>query len=122
MKLFQLAVSDYNAVLVIEPKNSYQLSLRALNKSMLGQVTEAVADCNAALAAQADNHGVNETCGMVYLKAGDLAKAAAGFDKAQVDAAATDLQPLYGRGLVKLRKGQLAEAKIDLDKAAAGDP
>ena len=59
---------------------------------------------------------------MVYLKAGDLAKAGAAFDKAQVDALATDMQPLYGRGLVKLKKGQLAAGKTDLDTAAAGDP
>jgi Tfp pilus assembly protein PilF len=59
---------------------------------------------------------------MIYLKAGDLRKAASGFDKAQVDAAATDMQPLFGRGLVRLKLGQLAAARIDLDKAMAGDP
>jgi tetratricopeptide (TPR) repeat protein len=89
---------------------------------MLGQVTEAVVECDAALKAQPDSHGINETCGMVYLKAGDLTKAAAGFDMAQIKAPANDGQPLYGRGLVKVKRGELAAAAIDLDKAAAIDP
>jgi Tfp pilus assembly protein PilF len=122
MKLFQLAVADYTAVLEIEPKNGYQASLRALNRTMLGQIPAAVAECDAALAAAADNHGINETCGMVAMKAGDLVKASQRFEKAQVDALATDMQPLFGRGLVKLKMGLAAAAKLDLDKAAAGDP
>ena len=121
LKLFQMAITDYTAVLAIEPKNAYQSSLRALNRAMAGQMAEAVANCDAALAAQPDNHGVNETCGMVSLKAGDLVKALARFEKAQTTATATDAQPGYGRALVILRQSGEAAAKPEFDKALAID-
>jgi tetratricopeptide (TPR) repeat protein len=117
-----MAVADYTAVIALEPTNGYQASLRALNKTMLGQGAEAVADCDAALAAQPDVHGINETCAMVYFKAGDLKKAGAGFDAAQKTAGATDAQPIYGRALVTQRNAGAAAAKADFDKALALDP
>ncbi len=121
LHLFQLADSDYAAIMKIDPKRTYTASLKALNRSMLNQDTEAVVDCNALLAATPESHGINETCGMVYLKAGDATRALSAFEKALPTAGATDGQPLYGRGLAKVKLGRAVAAKADLDKAITID-
>ena len=121
LKLFQMADSDYATLVAANATRTYVASLKALNRTMLNQTAEAVVDCDALLAASPDSHGINETCGMVYFKAGDLKKALAAFEQAQTSAGEKDAQPLYGRGIVKRKQGLPAAAQADIDKAIAID-
>jgi len=117
LHLFQMADGDFAAILKVDAGNATAASGKALNRTMLNQTAEAVTDCNAILAASPEHHTANETCGMVYLKASDWARAVKAFDKA-LAGSPSDPQPLFGRGLARLKLGQSVAAKADFDEAA----
>jgi tetratricopeptide (TPR) repeat protein len=84
------------------------------------QLDEALANCNAAIAAQKDG-GFLDSRGLLYLQRGDAKAAIADYDAAlalRPDLAAS----LYGRGLAKLRSGAAKEGNVDLATARKINP
>ena len=81
----------------------------------------ALADCDAALRRMPKNSAAFlDSRGLAHLRMGDLDKAIADYDQA-LGAQPKLAWSLYGRGLARLKKGQIAEGKADIAAAVALD-
>jgi len=95
------------------------LNGRCFARALLGTgLTQALADCNAAVKMRPNTAAYLDSRALVYLRQDELDKAIADYD------AALRLAPrapwsLYCRGLAKLRQGQSVEGQADLAAAPA---
>jgi tetratricopeptide (TPR) repeat protein len=119
------AIADYSKAIQLKP-GSYVLALRCEALAITGQLQEALADCNAAVRLSSIEAPQRIHRGTVYLKLGQLDAAIADYDwvLARYDRARTPYSPdhqdamaLYGRGLAKQRKGDLAGSGADIAAA-----
>jgi tetratricopeptide (TPR) repeat protein len=125
---FELAVKDFTASIENNPgtnKNSEttltvptSLSNRCFARASAGQLKEAMADCAESLRLEPGRALAQRA--FVYLKMGKLDEAVADYDAA-LRAKPKNPYNLYGRGVAKRRKGDLAGAKADIDAAKALD-
>ena len=105
-ELHDRAIQDYQEALRHLPKSYAFLSLNNLcfEHAVIGDVNQALPECDKALKLYPDSAEILDTRGFVYLKMGDFDSAIADYN------AALRLEPkkatsLYGRGKAKLGKG-----------------
>jgi tetratricopeptide (TPR) repeat protein len=118
------AVAQYSAWLAAHPKDERNPGIlngrcyaRALGNRELDQ---ALADCNAAVRYSA-NSSTLDSRGLVYFRMGQYDKAISDYEdalKKQPRAAS----PMYGKGLAKVKKGQVEEGRAEMQAALALDP
>lgn len=118
----QRQIAQLTELLMREPDNAAALNnrcwVRAINDDDLNA---ALADCNAAVGADASYGAALDSRGLVHLKRGDYQSALTDYQ------AALAFEPnrghyLYGRGLARQRLGQAAEGQADLAAAEAAEP
>jgi tetratricopeptide (TPR) repeat protein len=115
------AIAENDALVAESPKDAILLNSRCWMRAMWGEeLPAALADCNASLDI-APSPATLDSRGLVYLRLGRLDEALADYN------AALDKRPkmagsLFGRALVKLRKGADADGQADLAAARAIDP
>jgi tetratricopeptide (TPR) repeat protein len=118
---WQAASENYDETIRLVSTAAPAWSSRCWVRAMLGQLHEALADCNESVRLQPKVAGNLGTRGFVYLK---LAQ----YDDAITDyTAALAINPrvagwLYGRGLARLEKGDASGGKADIAAARAIDP
>jgi tetratricopeptide (TPR) repeat protein len=102
-------------------KNVASLNDLCLAHALVGQLEEALIDCNIALQLRPNDLAVLDSRGFVYLKLGQFDNAIADYN------AVLKLKPklaisLYNRGLAKQKKGDSAGGDADIAAAKAIDP
>lgn len=114
---YQKAIADYTAAIDLDENFGLAYNNRCLARAIAGRdLLKALADCDVALRLMPLNLDVRDTRGFIYLKLGDDALALAEYN------AALDMDPnrataLFGRGLAKIRTGDVKGG--DADKASA---
>ncbi len=114
---YQKAIADYTSAIDLDENFGTAYNNRCLVRAILGkELPRALADCDVALRLMPVNLEVRDTRGFIYLKLGDPALALAEYN------AALDKEPdrataLFGRGLAKIRSGNVGDGEAD--KAAA---
>jgi tetratricopeptide (TPR) repeat protein len=114
---FERAFADFDQVIRLEP-NPVAYAQRCLSRAVLGQLQEALVDCNEAIKLQPSNAQPWGTRGFVNFKLGQFDSAIADYD------AALRIDPkraasLYGRGMAKQRKGDVGAGSADIAAATA---
>ena len=113
------ATADYGEVTKLQPGDADAWAAKCWVRVVGGrEVQQALADCNESLKIKSDSADVLDTRGFAYLKLGQNEPALKDYD------AALKIDPklagsLYGRGLVKQRKGDRAGAQADIAAAKA---
>jgi tetratricopeptide (TPR) repeat protein len=114
------AILDYNEALRIDPKDPLTLNNRCDEFALLGQFVAARLDCDESLKIRPHHKNTLKHRALVLLA---LAK----FDDAQTDYAdlvrqdSKDAGALYGQGVSKLKKGDVAGGNDDIASAKALD-
>lgn len=118
-KDYETAIADYTVALTLEPKLGWAHLNRCLTRTIAGQdPVPALADCDEALKLMPADPEVRETRGFVYLKMGD-AKIAVGEYDAALNVNSNRPLALYGRGLARVRNGDLKGGEDDKNAARA---
>ena len=121
-KEYDRAISDYSSAIALNPQLGLAYNNRGLTRAIAGQdLVQALADCDTALKLMPINLDVRDTRGFIYLKLGDPALALNEYN------AALDIDPnralsLYGRGLAKIRNGDVAGGEADQRAAETINP
>lgn len=113
------ALEDYTAAIVEAPRFGLAYNNRCLSSALLKrEKTSTLRDCDRALQAFPERGDVRETRALAHLLYGDFDAAIADYDAALKIEAARPLA-LYGRGLAKIKKGQVTEGRADQTAARA---
>lgn len=112
---YDLALQDLDAAIKIEP-NAVRLSNRCFARAIVGQMQDAISDCNESLRLRSRSAVVHGRRGLAYLKLNKLDEALDDFEAA-LKISPRQALSLYGRGLVKMRKGDTTAGKADMDDA-----
>ncbi|CAN5895920.1 hypothetical protein BH11PSE3_BH11PSE3_15930 [soil metagenome] len=113
------AIADYTAALTLEPKLGWAHLNRCLTRTIAGEdPVPALADCDEARKLMPGDPEVRETRGFVYLKMGDPKIALVEYDAALTVNSNRPLA-LYGRGLARVRCGDLKGGEDDKNAARA---
>ena len=118
-KKYDLAIADYTASIKLDPRMAMAYNNRCMTLILAGRNADAaLADCSKAGELAPDDIDVRDTRGFVYLKTGKPELAVAEYD------AALKIDPkralaLYGRGLARIRSGDIAAGNADRAAAAA---
>jgi tetratricopeptide (TPR) repeat protein len=112
---YDLALRDLDRAIRIEP-NAVRLSNRCFARAITGALQDALEDCDESLRMRPKSAVVHGRRGLAYLKLNRLETATDDFE------AALKINPnqalsLYGRGLIKVRKGDTAAGNEDIDEA-----
>lgn len=111
------AIEDYLHASRITP-NAVSFYFACDDRIMLGQLQQAIANCNDALRLEPKFPLAHEARGIAYLRTGAFERASADFDEAihlQTGMAGS----FYGRGIAKLKKGDAAGGNADIAAAKA---
>jgi tetratricopeptide (TPR) repeat protein len=111
------AIGDYGEALKLKPDHMVLVS-RCLEYAIVGELQAALADCNESLRILPAVPFVLGTRGLVRLKQGRFDEAIADYDMG-LKIHAKDAILLYGRGVAKRRKGDLAGGDADIAAAKA---
>jgi len=115
------ALRDYDRLILVHGRTAAALTDRCLARLVRGDLALAEADCVAAEAMAPDDPGIIENRGLVELRWNRPDKALAHFNLAL--SIRQDMPwSLYGRGVVRLRRGDVARAGVDIRAARALDP
>ncbi len=114
---YDLALKDLDAAIRIEP-NPVRLSNRCFARAIVGKLDDAIADCDKSLDMRAKSAVVHGRRGLAYLKLNKLDDAMDDFNTA-LKISPRQALSLYGRGLIKLRKGDTAGGNADISAAKA---
>ena len=110
---YQKAIADYTSAIDLDPTFGNAYNNRCLTLTVIGQdLVRALADCDEGLKLAPLNLDVRDTRGFIYLKLGDPALAMNEYN------AALERDPnraiaLYGRGLAKIRTGDIKGGEGD---------
>jgi tetratricopeptide (TPR) repeat protein len=96
----------------LNPADSMNWNIQCWYRGILGQLDEALKDCNKSLELKPGEGATLDSRGLVYLKLGKLDEAIADYDAALKDDP-TIAGSFYGRGLAKKKKGDAAGAAAD---------
>src|SRR5258708_24095473 len=110
-KQYDRAIPDYDQVIRLAPTSSAGWSGRCWSRAIVGQLEQALADCNEALRLESSANTL-EGRAAVYCKSGLFDKAIADYDAA-LKTNPKLAGPLYGRGIAKVRKGDVAGGNAD---------
>jgi tetratricopeptide (TPR) repeat protein len=122
LKNWEKAIADYGQAIALEPRLGLAYNNRALCRAIAGtDLVGALADSDEALKLLPLNLEVRDTRGFIYLKLGDPALALNEYN------AALTIDPnralsLYGRGLARIRTGDVAGGKGDQAAATTINP
>jgi hypothetical protein len=116
-KQYDRAIPDYDQVVRLAPTSAAGWSGRCWSRAIIGQLEQTLPDCNEALRLESSATAL-EGRALVYLKSGQIDKAIADYDAALKTNPKLP-GPLYGRGIAKVRKGDVAGGNADT--AAAKD-
>ena len=117
------AIKAYNQAIRLNPRHHWALNNRCYNKAALRDPS-AIADCDKALRLNA-NSETYDSRGFAYLQVRQFDKAIADYDAALTKFGAGawhEAYSLYGRGLAKRGKGDLAGGDADIAAALKRDP
>jgi tetratricopeptide (TPR) repeat protein len=119
---WDLAIQDFNKVVALSPDNSTGYNSRCWVLAISGgDLTQALTDCNMALALQSNNANFLDSRGFVYLKMENYSNAIEDYDAALMRNPKL-ASALYGRGIAKLRNGKADSGNADIAAAKAIDP
>jgi tetratricopeptide (TPR) repeat protein len=118
---FGRAIGDCDRALRLNPENNLAQSARCRARLGLGQLADALADCDAALDGIRDFWTLSSR-GMVHLRMDKPDLALADFQEALTNFETHNAEALYGRGLAKRMKGDVAGAEADIAKAGQVAP
>lgn len=115
------AIDDYSEALKLEPGEAVLWDARCHSRAVVGDLQAALADCNESLRLRPTIVAFG-TRGFVLLKLGRLDDAIAQYDEG-LKVYAKSAHSLYGRGVARRKKGDVAggDADIAAAKAAKGD-
>jgi tetratricopeptide (TPR) repeat protein len=119
-KQYDRAIPDYDQVVRLAPTSAAGWSGRCWSRAIIGQLEQALADCNEALRLESSANTL-EGRALVYLKSGQIDKAIADYDAA-LKTNPKLAGPLYGRGMAKVRKGEVAGGNADAAAAKEINP
>ena len=114
------AIADFDRAIKLNPNYGSALNNRCLSRATIGQLQDALTDCNAALWLR-PSRGRATTLnvrGIVYLKLKRISDALADFDLA-LKFAPNSASALYGRGIAKIKGGDVAGGNEDIQAAKA---
>lgn len=114
---YEKAIADYTNAIKADGRMAWAYNNRCLARMVAGHdLAEALSDCDEALKLQPDNAQTRETRGFIFLKLGERDIALREYEAALRTDPDRPLA-LYGRGLVRVAKGDLKSGEAD--KAAA---
>jgi tetratricopeptide (TPR) repeat protein len=118
---FALALKDFDDAIRLRPTAAALWNERCWTRAMVGQLQTALADCNEALRLEPNGSAAMfDSRGLTYLKMGEWKLAVADFNSAlRLDPKSASAR--YGRGLAKLKIGDLAGGKADTAAAKAAE-
>lgn len=117
------ALADINRYIAINPDSGDGLPERCRILAVQGQdLAAAEADCNTALTRRPGLWYAHRNRAMVRLRQGRLDAALADFDAAEAGSASVATFALYGRGIIKVKRGQTAEGEADMARATGLTP
>jgi tetratricopeptide (TPR) repeat protein len=117
------AIKAYDQAIRLAPRHHWALNNRCYNKAALRDPS-AVADCDKALRLNASSE-THDSRGFAYLQIGQFDKAIDDYNAALTKFGSDpwhEAYSLYGRGLAKRGKGDLAEGDADIAGALKRDP
>jgi tetratricopeptide (TPR) repeat protein len=124
IKNFNSAIVDCSQAIQLDPTDPIAWNNRCFARAIFEQLKEqlksALDDCNQALKILENNPFYLNSRGLIFLKMGSFDSAIADYDRALL------LQPdetssLYGRGIAKLNKGDVAGGNDDINAAKQKD-
>ena len=114
---YEHAFADYDIVIRLEP-SVFAYVGRCLSRTVLGQLQEALLDCNEAIKLQPTSAQPWGARAFVNFKLGQFDNAIADYDAAlRIDPKRAS--SLYGRGMAKQRKGDVGPGNADMAAATA---
>ena len=108
----------FNEAIQREPNHFQSLRNRCYTRAVLGQVRQALTDCNEALRLKPGDTFVLAFRGFTHLKLGQFDNAIADYD-VSLKAEPRRAYWLYGRGVARIKKGDAASGKDDIAAARA---
>jgi tetratricopeptide (TPR) repeat protein len=118
-KKYDEAIADYGRSIELDPRMAMAYNNRCMTLILAGRNADAaLADCNKAGELAPDDIDVRDTRGFVYLKTGKPELAVAEYDRALAIDPKRALA-LYGRGLGRIRSGDIAAGNADRAAASA---
>ena len=119
---YQKAIADYSSAIGIDENFGLAYNNRCLARAVTGQdLLKALADCDVALRLMPFNLDVRDTRGFVFLKLGDAALALNEYNIA-LGKDLNRAKALFGRGLAKIRTGDIAGGEADQAAARQINP
>jgi tetratricopeptide (TPR) repeat protein len=116
---FDRAIVDYGEAIQLNPKYAEAFNARCHVRAVVGRnLQQALSDCNESLQLWPLNTITLDARGFVYLKLGQFYNALGDYD-AVLRSAPKTARALYGRGIAKLRMGDVAAGNSDILKAKA---
>jgi len=117
------AIADFGAAIRLEPANPQFWNSRCWARAVWGRELDlALADCNESLRLLSGDSNTLDSRGFVHLRRGEFEAAIKDYDAAIKSAEpGSESASLYGRGLARLRMGQTANGRADINAATAQD-
>lgn len=113
---YDRAARDYDEAVRLEPNRASVWAGRCWTRAVLGSLQEAMDDCRRALRQSPDDAATHDSLGLIHLKMDQFGTAIDDFSSAlRFDPKLASA--LYGRGLAKLGKGDVAGSKADITAA-----
>jgi tetratricopeptide (TPR) repeat protein len=112
------AIADFSQALALNPQYASALNSRCYERAILGRTMDALADCNASLRLRPGDAPTLDSRAFTYLKMREWDKAVADYD-AVIRINPTQAGALFGRGVARLRQGNVAGGNADLAAARA---
>jgi tetratricopeptide (TPR) repeat protein len=121
-RAYDKAIADYDAAIALDPTLGPAYNNRCLTRAIAGRdLVQAMGDCDIALKMMPVNLDVRDVRGFIYLKLGDPTIAIAEYDAALAIDANRPIA-LWGRGLARIRLGQVKEGEADQAAARVLNP
>jgi tetratricopeptide (TPR) repeat protein len=118
---FTLALKDFDEAIRLRPELAVVWNERCWTRAVVGELQAALADCNEAMRLEPNvSAAMFDSRGLTHLKMGEWKLAVADFNSAlRLDPKLASAR--YGRGLAKLKTGDLAGGKVDTAAAKAAE-
>ena len=119
---YDKAIADYDAAIQLDPSFGAAYNNRCLTRAVADRdLVKAMADCDTALKLMPLSLDAREVRGFIYLKLGDPVLAIVEYD---AELAVDPNRPLalWGRGLARIRNGQVKEGEADQAAARVLEP
>ena len=116
------AIDDSSKVIKLEPKNSVAWNNRCYYRAIAGQLNDALEDCNKSLQLKPGVGATLDSRAFTYLKMKKYDLAISDYDAAIATKGDAHAPWLYGRGLARRARHDLAGSEADIAAARKIDP